>query len=132
MLTIFIWMAIVAALAVYVVILYNGLVTLKHGVGKAWSNIDVLLKQRHDELPKLVDAAQAYMAHERSLLEKLTALLPGEHHLLYTDVDSRFPNHHPDPTVPENLRDLQIEVEVIVDSGKPVVDLLFKEGKSKK
>ena len=41
------------------------------------------------------------------VVEKLTARLPGEHHLLYTDVDSRFPNHHPDPTVPENLKDLQ-------------------------
>src|SRR3546814_2056697 len=31
------------------------------------------------------------------VVEKLVARLPGEHHLLYTDVDSRFPNHHPDP-----------------------------------
>jgi phosphomannomutase len=40
-------------------------------------------------------------------LEKLTARLPGEHHLLYTDVDSRFPNHHPDPTEEKNLADLK-------------------------
>jgi len=40
-------------------------------------------------------------------LEKLAALLPGEHHLLYTDVDSRFPNHHPDPTEEANLADLK-------------------------
>jgi phosphomannomutase len=39
--------------------------------------------------------------------EKLTARLPGEHHLLYTDVDSRFPNHHPDPTDERNLADLK-------------------------
>lgn len=39
-------------------------------------------------------------------LEKLAAKLPGEHHLLYTEVDGEFPNHHPDPTVPENLEDL--------------------------
>ena len=38
-------------LAVYLVNLYNGLVRLKHGVSKAWANIDVLLRQRHDELP---------------------------------------------------------------------------------
>ena len=43
------------ALAVYGVSLYNRLVNLKHNVAKAWSNIDVLLKQRHDELPKLVE-----------------------------------------------------------------------------
>ncbi|MFN6935111.1 MAG: phosphoglucomutase/phosphomannomutase PgmG [Tsuneonella sp.] len=40
-------------------------------------------------------------------LEALAARLPGEHHLLYTDVDGNFPNHHPDPTVPENLEDLR-------------------------
>jgi LemA protein len=73
MLTTFIWIAIVAALGVYVVILYNGLVTLKHGVGKAWSNIDVLLKQRHDELPKLVETCRQYMQFERDTLEKVMA-----------------------------------------------------------
>jgi phosphomannomutase len=40
-------------------------------------------------------------------LEQLAARLPGEHHLLYTDVDGNFPNHHPDPTVEENLADLK-------------------------
>ncbi|OJW74679.1 MAG: phosphomannomutase [Sphingomonadales bacterium 63-6] len=40
-------------------------------------------------------------------LEALAARLPGEHHLLYTEVDGTFPNHHPDPTMPENLADLQ-------------------------
>ena len=41
------------------------------------------------------------------VVEKLTALLPGEHHLLFTDVDARFPNHHPDPTEEKNLADLK-------------------------
>jgi phosphomannomutase len=40
-------------------------------------------------------------------LEKLAAKLPGEHHLLYTEVDGRFPNHHPDPTEEKNLEDLK-------------------------
>ncbi|NJC34801.1 phosphomannomutase [Sphingomonas jejuensis] len=40
-------------------------------------------------------------------IEKLTAQLPGEHHLLFTDVDSAFPNHHPDPTEEKNLEDLR-------------------------
>ncbi|PWG03674.1 phosphoglucomutase/phosphomannomutase PgmG [Sphingosinicella humi] len=44
------------------------------------------------------------------VVEKLTARLPGEHHLLYTDVDSRFPNHHPDPTEEKNLEDLKAAV----------------------
>lgn len=41
------------------------------------------------------------------VIEKLTKLLPGEHHLLYTDVDGNFPNHHPDPTEEKNLADLK-------------------------
>jgi len=40
------------------------------------------------------------------IVEKLTKLLPGEHHLLFTHVDGEFPNHHPDPTMAENLADL--------------------------
>ncbi|PZU11821.1 phosphoglucomutase/phosphomannomutase PgmG [Sphingomonas sp.] len=41
------------------------------------------------------------------VLEKLVARLPGEHHLLYTDIDGSFPNHHPDPTEEKNLADLK-------------------------
>lgn len=55
----------------YAVIIYNALVRLKHGIGKAWSNIDVLLKQRHDELPKLVETCKQYMQHERNTLEQV-------------------------------------------------------------
>lgn len=44
-------------------------------------------------------------------LKALTARLPGEHHLLYADIDGHFPNHHPDPTVPENLEDLITAVD---------------------
>jgi len=51
-------------------------------------------------------------------LEKLTALLPGEHHLLFTEVDGRFPNHHPDPTEEKNLADLKaIVAEKKLDFG---------------
>lgn len=60
-------------LAGYAVVLYNGLVRLKHGVSKAWANIDVLLRQRHDELPKLVETCKQYMQHERTTLERVIA-----------------------------------------------------------
>ena len=55
----------------YAVGLYNGLVRLKHGVGKAWANIDVLLRQRHEELPKLVETCKQYMQYERATLERV-------------------------------------------------------------
>lgn len=59
--------------AAYGVALVNGLVQVKHQVDQAWSNIDVLLKQRHDELPKLVDAVKGCMCHEGALIESVTA-----------------------------------------------------------
>ncbi|MEQ1556127.1 MAG: hypothetical protein ABL915_04940 [Gallionella sp.] len=48
----------------YAVGLYNHLVSVKHAVAKAWANIDVLLKQRHDELPKLVVKAANLFCYE--------------------------------------------------------------------
>ena len=56
----------------YAVVIYNGLVSLAHGIERAWANIDVLLKQRNDELPKLVETVKGYMKHEREVLENLT------------------------------------------------------------
>ena len=64
------WAALVL-LAIYVVSIYNHLVRLKHNVSKAWSNIDVLLKQRHDEIPKLVETCKQYMKYEQETLEKV-------------------------------------------------------------
>jgi LemA protein len=58
-------------LAIYFVMLYNNLVQIKHNVSKAWANIDVLLKQRHDELPKLVETCKQYMKFEQETLEKV-------------------------------------------------------------
>lgn len=51
---------------------YNTLVRLSNNIDKAWSNIDVILKQRHDELPKLVEVCNSYMTHERDTLEAVT------------------------------------------------------------
>ena len=56
---------------VYGVVIYNGLVQLKHNVAKAWANIDVLLKQRHDELPKLVEVCKQYKQFEQETLQKV-------------------------------------------------------------
>lgn len=61
----------------YLVSIYNSLVQVRNNVDKAWKNIDVLLEQRHDELPKLVDACSAYMAHERETLQELVRLRGG-------------------------------------------------------
>ena len=61
-------LGIIAVLFIYGIGLYNHLVSVKHAVSKAWANIDVLLKQRHDELPKLVEVCQQYKQFEQSTL----------------------------------------------------------------
>jgi len=57
----------------YVVAVYNGLIVVSRNIDKAWANIDVLLKQRHDEIPKLIKVCEGYMKYERETLEKITA-----------------------------------------------------------
>ena len=57
---------------VYVVILYNGLVRLRNDNDRSWANIDVLLKQRHDEIPNLVETVKGYMQHEQQTLVAVT------------------------------------------------------------
>jgi LemA protein len=64
-------LALSLALIVYLVGIYNGLVGLRENVKVAWANIDVLLKQRHDELPKLVETCKRYMQFEQETLEKV-------------------------------------------------------------
>ena len=68
---------ILALVIIYCIITYNSLVSIKNNVAKAWANIDVLLKQRNDELPKLIDTCKAYMAHEARTLEKVISARMG-------------------------------------------------------
>ena len=62
----------VAGVLIYAVILYNGLVRLRNENDRAWANIDVLLKQRHDEIPNLVETVKGYMQHEQRTLLAVT------------------------------------------------------------
>jgi LemA protein len=64
-------LALGVALIAYFVGIYNGLVNLRENIKVAWANIDVLLKQRHDELPKLVETCKHYMQFEQETLEKV-------------------------------------------------------------
>ena len=68
--TIIFW-SVIALLGFFLVNIYNHLVRVKHNVSKAWSNIDVLLKQRHDEIPKLIETCKQYMNFEQETLEKV-------------------------------------------------------------
>jgi LemA protein len=59
---------IVTGISLYLIIMYNGLVRLRTDNDRAWANVDVLLKQRHDEIPNLVQTVKGYMQHERQTL----------------------------------------------------------------
>ena len=56
----------------WVVGIYNSLVRLRNNIKKSWGNIDVLLKQRSDELPKLIASVKGYMKHEKGVLTEIT------------------------------------------------------------
>ncbi|MGO9444032.1 MAG: LemA family protein [Thiobacillaceae bacterium] len=62
---------VVVVILIYAVSLYNNLVNVKNAVAKAWANIDILLKQRHDELPKLVEVCKQYKEFEQSTLQRV-------------------------------------------------------------
>ncbi|MDD4700921.1 MAG: LemA family protein [Desulfovibrio sp.] len=72
MTTVWIIIALVVAVALAVVAIYNGLVRGRNMVNEAWSGIDVQLKRRHDLVPNLVSAVKQYAAHERSIFEEVS------------------------------------------------------------
>src|SRR5258708_7016185 len=64
--------AIVVLLVIWLVFIYNGLVSARNRTQEAWSEIDVELKRRHDLIPNLVNTVQGYVGHERGTLEAVT------------------------------------------------------------
>lgn len=68
---------IVVLVLIWLVLTYNGLVTLRNRTQEAWSEIDVELKRRHDLIPNLIQTVQGYMGHERGTLEAVTNARAG-------------------------------------------------------
>ncbi len=66
-----VFVLVVVGIAVYLLTIYNALIRLKNDIDKAWSNIDVLLKQRHDELPKLIETCKGYMQYEQHAFQSI-------------------------------------------------------------
>lgn len=67
----------ILAILGYTFVIYNGLISLKENMKKSWANIDVLLKQRYDELPKLVSVCESYAEFEKSILDRLMEAREG-------------------------------------------------------
>ena len=65
---------VIAAVALYAVLLFNRLVRTRQMANEAWSGIDVQLKRRSDLVPNLVDTVKGYAAHERNVLDEVTQL----------------------------------------------------------
>jgi LemA protein len=68
-----IWIGGLAVLVLYVISVYNGLVSLRARVAQAFADIDVQLKQRHDLIPNLIETVKGYAAHERGTLDAVVA-----------------------------------------------------------
>lgn len=71
----FMWILLIAVIviAAWLVMTYNGLITLKNKTDEAWSDIDVQLKRRYDLIPNLVSTVKGYAGHEAGTFEKVTA-----------------------------------------------------------
>jgi len=82
-------LAVVAAVVVYAIAVFNRLVRTRQMANEAWSGIDVQLKRRSDLVPNLVDTVKGYAAHERSVLEEVTALRGAARALPSDDVAAR-------------------------------------------
>ncbi|HAT73688.1 MAG: LemA-like protein [Candidatus Moranbacteria bacterium GW2011_GWF2_36_839] len=65
-------LGIVVVVAIAIIAMYNGLITLKNRVDEAWSDISVQLKRRYDLIPNLISTVKGYAAHEKEVFEKVT------------------------------------------------------------
>ena len=72
MTALYVILGLVVLIILWMVGVYNGLITLRNRTKEAWSDIDVQLKRRHDLIPNLVSSVKGYMVHERGLLENVT------------------------------------------------------------
>jgi LemA protein len=70
----FVLILIIVGVLAYIITIFNGLVMLKNNIRKSWANIDVLLKQRSDEIPNLIETVKGYMRHEKKTLEAITQM----------------------------------------------------------
>ena len=129
--TTWIVLAIVAAVAVYGVLLFNRLVKSRQMAAEGWSGIDVQLKRRADLVPNLVDAVKGYAAHERALFNEITELRSAVGRVAAGDVAGRgqvegqlagalarllaLAEAYPDLKASDNFRDLQAALATVED-----------------
>ena len=123
--------AVAAVMAIYAIVVFNRLVRARQMVNEAWSGIDVQLKRRSDLVPNLVETVKAYAAHERAVLEEVTALRGAAGMLAHDDVTARakaegalsaalgrvlmLAENYPDLKASANFLELQKELVTLED-----------------
>jgi len=65
-------LAVIVLVALWLIAVFNGLISLRNRTKEAWSDIDVQLKRRYDLIPNLVESVKGYAKHEKDLLENVT------------------------------------------------------------
>ena len=129
--TTWIVLAVVAAVAVYAIVLFNRLVKVRQMAAEGWSGIDVQLKRRADLVPNLVDTVKGYAAHERMLFEEIARIRTEIAKANSGDVAEReklersmsgalskllaLAEAYPDLKASEGFRDLQTSLATIED-----------------
>jgi len=93
--------------------IYNGLITVRNNMEKSWKTIDVVLQQRHDELPKLIDTCKAYMLHEKDMFTKITELKASNNFMQIQDrvsgLESKIADYREAFNDAVNIFNIQIE-----------------------
>jgi len=123
--------AVIGAIAIYAIAIFNRLIRLRQMTNEAWSGIDVQLKRRSDLVPNLVEAVKGYAAHERSVLEEVTALRGAASGVPRDDVAGRaraetalsaglakllaLAENYPDLKASGNFLDLQKQLSALED-----------------
>lgn len=112
---------------IYLISIYNQLVQIRVNIEKSWANIEVLEKQRYDEIPKLIKVCEGYMKYERETLEKIISLrtkfLEAKTPKDYANIDSQLAGalktlfavaeNYPDLKSNENFKQLQQRISYL-------------------
>lgn len=123
----FILFGLVVILLLFLVLIYNGLITLRTNADKAWANIDVLLKKRLDLIPTLVSVVRSYATYEQGVLTEITRIRAAaleargiaekarRHEEVSTSIGSVFAiaENYPDLRASEQFLNLQKEIAAV-------------------
>jgi LemA protein len=106
-------LGLLAAIVIYGIMVYNGLVAMRQRVGQAYADIDVQLKQRHDLIPNLIETVKGYAAHEKSTLDAVVAARNAAQGA--TGVLLALGEAYPDLKASANFQQLQVDLGNVED-----------------